>query len=83
MYILSKKQSNHPLAKSVVSHLKDLKEISDIETHEVSGRGMEATYKNDSWKIGRFDAKASEHCSRKLKSAMSKGHSIVNIIKKR
>ncbi len=75
------KQSNHPLAKSVVSHLKDMEEISDIETHEVSGRGMEANYKNDSWKIGRFDAHATEHCSRKLKSAMSKGHSIVNIIK--
>lgn len=75
------KQSNHPLAKSVVSHLKAYEEIPEIETHEVSGRGMEATYKNDNWKIGRFDAKASAQCNRKLKSAMSKGHSIVNIIK--
>jgi Cd2+/Zn2+-exporting ATPase len=75
------KQSNHPLAKAVVEHLKDCEDIKGLETKEISGKGMQAVYKNDTWKIGKFDAKSSEHCDRALKSAMNKGYSIINIIK--
>jgi Zn2+/Cd2+-exporting ATPase len=75
------KQSNHPLAKSVVSYLDDVEALKNVETHEVSGRGMEAKIDNNKWKIGRFDAKTSDHCQRKLKTAMEKGYTIVNIIK--
>ncbi len=75
------KQSNHPLAKSVTTYLNKTTEIKDIETHEVSGRGMEATHKNDHWQIGRFEAKASDHCSKALERVKKDGHSLITIIK--
>ena len=75
------KQSNHPLAKAVVEHLKDCEDIKGLETKEISGKGMQATYNDDTWKVGKFDAKSSEHCDRALKSAMQKGYSMIHIIK--
>ncbi len=75
------KQSNHPLAKSVAKHLEDLEELDDVQTKEIPGRGMFATIKDDDWQIGKFDAKADQKCELKINQAMSKGHSIIYIIK--
>ena len=75
------KQSSHPLAKSVVSYLETETSLDDIETHEVSGRGMEAKYNGDTWKVGRFEASSSDQCNRSIKKAMTQGYSIVHIIK--
>ncbi len=75
------KQSNHPLAKAVVEHLKDCDDIDGLETKEISGKGMQAHLKDDTWQIGKFEAKSSEHCDRALAQAKKKGYSIINIIK--
>lgn len=75
------KQSSHPLANSVSNHLEKQKEIKNIQTHEISGRGMTATIGEDLWKIGKFEAKVTTKCNRELRSAKVKGHSIVYIIK--
>lgn len=75
------KQSSHPLARSVTKHLDDLKEIENIQTSEVSGRGMLATVSKDKWQFGKFDAEVSPTCELKVNEAMSKGYSIIHIIK--
>jgi Cd2+/Zn2+-exporting ATPase len=75
------KQSSHPLANSVSTHLAKQKEIANIQTNEISGRGMTATIGEDHWKIGKFESTITTKCSRELQSAKVKGHSIVYIIK--
>ncbi|MFA6801305.1 MAG: heavy metal translocating P-type ATPase [Acholeplasmataceae bacterium] len=80
LYTLEK-QSSHPLAKSIVEHLENSAKTLDIETKELSGRGMEAKIDNDIWKIGRFDAKQADEIITRYNRCTSLGHSTVNIIK--
>lgn len=53
LYTLEK-QSDHPLAKAIADHLSKEIDILDIETNEISGRGMESTISDKSWQIGRL-----------------------------
>ena len=74
-------QSNHPLAKAIVKSLSDVKPIKEITTKERPGYGMEATYQDSVWKIGRFDCDISETLRIKLDEAMNEGHTSVHVIK--
>ena len=80
LYTIEKK-SSHPLAKSVVTYLEDRKEIHNIKTKEIPGRGMTATFENDEWKIGKFEAQTNQKCDLELDKVMSIGHSVIYIIK--
>ncbi len=75
------KQSNHPLAKAIVDYLDGDVNSFDLKTKEISGRGMEATYQNVVWRIGRFDAKINQTLDKPYTRCQTLGHSIVNIIK--
>ncbi len=75
------KQSSHPLAKSIVDYLNNSKILSDIETNEITGRGMEATIDGSLWQIGRFDHEMHKDLEEKLDRCTGLGHSIVSIIK--
>lgn len=75
-------QSNHPLARAIVKHLNnDANALSEISTKERPGYGMEATLKNDEWKVGRFDYEASDTLKTKLNASMDKGQTNVYVIK--
>ena len=75
------KQSFHPLAKSIVDYLSDSKILKDIETNEITGRGMEANIDGSLWQIGRFDHEMHKDLEDKLDRCTGLGHSIVSIIK--
>ena len=51
------KQSTHPLAKAIVDHFYITSSL-DLETNEIPGRGLEATYENKLYQIGRFESHA-------------------------
>lgn len=51
------KQSTHPLAKAIVDHFYITSSL-DLETNEIPGRGLEATYENKLYQIGRFESQA-------------------------
>ena len=79
LYTLEK-QSDHPLAKAIADHLSKEIDILDIETNEISGRGMESTIDDKSWQIGRFDHTIHPSLQEKLDRCNSLGHSNVPII---
>ncbi|MFU8793657.1 MAG: heavy metal translocating P-type ATPase [Acholeplasmataceae bacterium] len=72
--------STHPLAQAVTSHLKDQKALKDLTTNEVPGRGMEASFNDNNWQIGRFDYQI-DGLKLDPKAIMAKGLSMVPIIK--
>jgi len=80
LYTLEK-QSEHPLAKSIVESMDSKYYMEDINTIEVSGRGMQATLDGDIWQIGRFDYSMHEEMQEKLDRCTGLGHSVVAIIK--
>ncbi len=80
LYTLEK-QSNHPLALSIVNHLEDKAKLLDLKTTEISGRGMETHYDGSDWKIGRFEADRNNEIDERYNKCTSLGHSTVNIIK--
>ena len=80
LYTLEK-QSEHPLAKAIVDSLDDKYLLDNIETKEVSGRGMEATLDGDVWQIGRFEHSLHPEMEEKLDRCTGLGHSIISIIK--
>lgn len=74
-------QSNHPLAQSIVSHLKgSVKPLDNITSNEVSGHGIEAKINGDHWQIGRF---AYTLCALEIEpdANLEEGYSLVPIIK--
>ncbi len=75
------KQSNHPLAKAIVDYLDGDVNSFDLNSKEISGRGMEAHFENAVWRIGRFDATLDQSLEAPYTRCQSLGHSIVNIIK--
>jgi len=74
-------QSNHPLAISITKYLNIYKEIAEIKSIEISGRGMESKIDDELWQIGRFDYQKSLLFNNNLNSSDLSGLSIVNIIK--
>ncbi len=80
LYTLEK-QSEHPLAKSIVDSMDSKYYMEDIKTTEVSGRGMQAEFDGDIWQIGRFDHSMHEEMQEKLDRCTGLGHSIIAIIK--
>jgi Cd2+/Zn2+-exporting ATPase len=80
LYTLEK-QSTHPLAKSVIEHLKDYKVLTGIKTQEISGHGMEAIIDEHKWQIGRFEATVHQELEEKLDRCNALGHSNVAIIR--
>ncbi len=74
-------QSNHPLAKAIVKHLNDQTVLDKITTKEIPGYGMEAFINGDTWKVGRFDFKASASFKALLKDYQTKGYTNVTVIK--
>ncbi len=75
------RQSNHPLAKAIVQYLDGDISTFKMQTSEVSGRGMQASYKGSTWRVGRFEAKLDKSLDEFYTRCQSLGHSIVNIIK--
>ncbi|MBN2300732.1 MAG: cadmium-translocating P-type ATPase [Acholeplasmataceae bacterium] len=80
LYTLEK-QSEHPLAKSIVDSMDAKYYINNINTNEISGRGMQAKIDDDTWEIGRFDYTMHHEIQEKLDRCTGLGHSIVAIIK--
>ncbi len=80
LYTLEK-QSEHPLAKAIVESLDEKYLLADIETTEVSGRGMQAKFDGNIWQIGRFDHTLHPEMQEKLDRCTGLGHSIISIIK--
>lgn len=80
LYTLEK-QSTHPLAKSIIDHLKDTEILTHIKTKEVSGHGMEAIIDGNTWQIGRFEAEIHPEIEEKLDRCNALGHSNVAIMK--
>jgi Cd2+/Zn2+-exporting ATPase len=75
------KQSKHPLASSIAKHLRNYKLIENVESTEISGRGMEAKIDNDHWKIGKFEFTNSLYLNNEIEKIDISGLSIVYIIK--
>lgn len=82
LYTLEK-QSNHPLAKSIVEYLNETKTANElkIKTTEISGRGMDALVDGDDWKVGRFEFMENDQLIERYNKCTTLGHSTVNIIK--
>lgn len=74
------KDSTHPLASAIVKHFKDVKKI-DITSKEKPGQGLETTYENDIYKIGRFEGTDPKTLKKALDKSMHDGESIVRIYK--
>jgi len=56
------KESSHPIAKSVVDFYKRANVIKGLKVREVSGRGLEAKHKNETYHIGSYQyAKTTHH----------------------
>ncbi|MFH0767914.1 MAG: heavy metal translocating P-type ATPase [Bacillota bacterium] len=80
LYTLER-QSGHPLAKAIVDSLDRKYLLSDIDTKEVSGRGMQADFDGEIWQIGRFDHTMHPEMQEKLDRCTGLGHSIIAIVK--
>lgn len=79
LYTLER-QSIHPLAKSITDHLGATYQLENIQTHEVSGHGMEAIIDGKKWQIGRFGSSIHPQIQEKLDRCVMLGHSNVSII---
>ena len=79
LYTLEK-QSDHPLAKAIAEHLANEIDILDINTNEISGRGMESKVHDKSWQVGRFEHTVHASLQEKLDRCNTLGHSNVPII---
>lgn len=79
LYTLER-QSEHPLAKAIVDSLDEKYLMTEVETTEVSGRGMEAEINDSTWQVGRFDHTMHPEMEEKLDRCTGLGHSIIAII---
>ncbi|MBN2267926.1 MAG: heavy metal translocating P-type ATPase [Acholeplasmataceae bacterium] len=79
LYTLEK-QSDHPLAKAIADHLAHEIDLLEIDTNEISGRGMESNVNDKSWQVGRFDHTVHPSLQEKLDRCNTLGHSNVPII---
>ena len=70
------KQSTHPLAKAIVDHFYITSSL-DLETKEIPGRGLEATYENKLYQIGRFESQADHYLEKRASYLQKQGQTIV------
>lgn len=70
------KQSTHPLAKAIVDHFYITSSL-DLETNEIPGRGLEATYENKLYQIGRFESQADPYLEKRASYLQKQGQTIV------
>lgn len=70
--------STHPLAKAIVKSIKVPKNES-VDSHEIPGQGLEATWHNHTIQVGRFEGQESSIMEEKIAASMAQGESIVRI----
>jgi len=70
------KQSTHPLAKAIVDHFYITSSL-DLETNEIPGRGLEATYENKLYQIGRFESQTDPYLEKRASYLQKQGQTIV------
>lgn len=69
-------QSTHPLATSIVDHFY-ISSSLEIETNEIPGRGLEATYEGVLYQIGRFESESDPYLEKRADYLQKQGQSIV------
>lgn len=69
-------QSTHPLAKAIVDHFY-ISSSLEIETNEIPGRGLEATYEGVLYQIGRFESESDPYLEKRADYLQKQGQSIV------
>lgn len=74
-------RSNHPLARAVAYHLREMEIIADADMTEMSGQGMQAHINGVLWQVGRFANQNQQDMSDKIAVFAEQGHSIVSIYK--
>jgi Cd2+/Zn2+-exporting ATPase len=74
------RNSNHPLAKSIAIHFKDIPYL-DIQTKEIPGQGMEATINGSVYRVGRFEVDSDNQLQTKQQQYIEDGQTIVEIIR--
>lgn len=72
------KQSNHPLAKAIVQHFADRKELS-IPSKEIPGKGMEGYYNGSKYQIGKFDVSISKIMQTLIEHEHQEGYTTVYV----
>jgi Cd2+/Zn2+-exporting ATPase len=73
------RSSNHPLAKAISDHYKDIEQL-DIQTKEIPGKGMEATFDDHTYYIGNFKANISDKLKSLQHEYIEDGQTLVQII---
>jgi len=69
-------QSTHPLAKAIVDHFY-ISSSLEIETNEIPGRGLEATYEGILYQIGRFESESDPYLEKRADYLQKQGQTIV------
>lgn len=69
-------QSTHPLAKAIVDHFY-ISSSLEIETNEIPGRGLEATYEGVLYQIGRFESESDPYLEKRADYLQKQGQTIV------
>jgi Cd2+/Zn2+-exporting ATPase len=69
-------QSTHPLAKAIVDHFY-ISSSLEIETNEIPGRGLEATYDGVLYQIGRFESESDPYLEKRADHLQKQGQTIV------
>ncbi len=74
------RSSNHPLAKAIVNHFKDIPYL-DIQTREIPGQGMEATIDDHVYQVGRFNTTLDVQLKNQKQKYIEDGQTIIEIIR--
>jgi Cd2+/Zn2+-exporting ATPase len=74
------KQSTHPLSKAILKHFFITSHL-ELETNEIPGRGLEASYEGHLYQIGRFESIEDKHLTQSALMLQSQGQTIVWIHK--
>lgn len=74
------RSSNHPLANAISNHYKDVESL-EIQTKEIPGKGMEATFNNQKYYVGNFESSVSNNLKKLQKDYIEDGQTLVKIIK--
>ena len=69
-------QSTHPLAKAIVDHFY-ISSSLEIETSEIPGKGLEATYEGVLYQIGRFESESDPYLEKRADYLQKQGQTIV------
>jgi Zn2+/Cd2+-exporting ATPase len=83
MIMSIERESNHPLAQAIVTHLNDSLLTSVLDTQVFQGEGLQATTSNGTLLIGnqslmkRFDVMISTHQNQNIEALLTQGASIV------